>query len=199
MRQRSNKDWLDDLNSTGENCSRALQDLHAVILGSISYAFDETIVPKTINRNAAIDKIVSRTLLYVQQNLGQYDERSSFITWVLKIAVRQAFLEFRKQKWQANAPHSPFPEITSELREQLQGNPFLQYLHQIFKDELSENQRLALRSMVMFRMPKEEVARQLGMKFCDYFKMIHDARLRLKHRLEADGIFSEEDIENMQL
>lgn len=65
----------------------------------------------------------------------------------------------------------------------------MQYIHRVFKEELTDDQRTAIRAMIMSRVPKEEVAMSLGMKRCDYFKMIHDARLRLKHRLEADGFF----------
>ncbi|MDD2921035.1 MAG: hypothetical protein PHQ36_02015 [Anaerolineales bacterium] len=67
----------------------------------------------------------------------------------------------------------------------------MQYIHRVFKEELTDNQRIALRSMIMSRMPKEEVAQRLGMERQDYFKMIHDARLRLKRRLESDGLFHE--------
>jgi RNA polymerase sigma-70 factor (ECF subfamily) len=69
----------------------------------------------------------------------------------------------------------------------LEMDEFLQYLHRILKEELTENQRIAIRAMIMSRVPKEEVAQRLGMKRHDYFKMIHDARLRLKRRFEADG------------
>ena len=44
--------------------------------------------------------------------------------------------------------------------------------------------------MVMFRMPKEEVMRLLKMERCDYFTMIHDARLKIKRRLQKDGMVS---------
>ncbi len=55
---------------------------------------------------------------------------------------------------------------------------------------MTENQRTAIRVMVMRRMPKGEVDRYLGMQRFDYFKMIHDACLRLKRRFELDGWFS---------
>jgi hypothetical protein len=41
--------------------------------------------------------------------------------------------------------------------------------------------------MVMFRVPKEDVMIYLGMERCDYFEMIHNARLRIKQRLQIDA------------
>jgi hypothetical protein len=51
--------------------------------------------------------------------------------------------------------------------------------------------------MVMFRMPKEEVMRLLLMERCDYFKMIHDARLRIKRRLQNDSVVVTEQLTDL--
>jgi RNA polymerase sigma-70 factor (ECF subfamily) len=41
-------------------------------------------------------------------------------------------------------------------------------------------------------MPLEEAARRMGMNRNALYKLIHDARLRLKRRLEADGLTSQQ-------
>jgi RNA polymerase sigma-70 factor, ECF subfamily len=101
--------------------------------------------------------------------------------------VRQALCEFRQQRWQSNSAGEGLQKISSKIYNLLERDEFMQYVYQVFKEELTENQRTALRAMIMLRVPKEEVMRSLGMERCDYFKMIHDARLRLKRRLERDG------------
>jgi RNA polymerase sigma-70 factor (ECF subfamily) len=42
------------------------------------------------------------------------------------------------------------------------------------------------------RMPIEEVARQMGMERNALYKLLHDARLRLKKRMEREGLKPEE-------
>ena len=54
-------------------------------------------------------------------------------------------------------------------------------------EELTERQRQAL-TAVMQGMPLEEVARRLGTERNALYKLLHDARLRLKGRLEREGL-----------
>ncbi len=136
---------------------------------------------------ATIASIVEKTISLALENLGLFGGHNEFTTWTLKIGVRQALYEFRRQRWQNISPVDGFPVIRPSLYAMLECDEFMKYIHVIFKEELTENQRTAIRAMIMLRMPKEDVMKRLGMERHDYFKMIHDARLRLKRRLERDG------------
>jgi RNA polymerase sigma factor (sigma-70 family) len=190
MDHRTNDEWMNDLSSEGDRKSLAMEDLRSVILRGLPYALSGEVEPDSPEFNAISNAIIQKTLLHVQEYMNTFDGKSSFTTWVLKFAVHQAFLELRLQRWQANANQHTLPEIPPAFHEQLAQNESLQRFYQIFKDELTQNQRTAIGLMMMYRMPKEEVARYLGMDLCDYFKMIHEARLRLKRRLEAEGWLS---------
>ena len=110
----------------------------------------------------------------------------------MKIAVRKLLGELRIEAWKSSTEKDCFPSVPESWHLPLTKDAFLFYAHTLFKEELSENQKIAIRSMVMFRMPKEEVMRLLNMERCNYFKMIHDARLRIKRRLQEDGVLSAE-------
>jgi RNA polymerase sigma-70 factor (ECF subfamily) len=186
--QHTNEKWLNDLQDGGDLQSQALGDLRAVILRGLPHALSGKISPVSPDFRTLADRVAQKTLVYVQDHLGDYAENSAFTTWVLKFAVRQALLELRLYQWQAVTHVNTLPEIPPAMYEKLAQDGSWQRVHQIFKEELTQNQRVAIRSMVMLRMPKEEVAQYLGMELCDYFEMIHDARLRLKRRLKADGL-----------
>jgi DNA-directed RNA polymerase specialized sigma24 family protein len=188
MTRRANDEWLIDLRSGDERQSMAVDDLRAAILQGLPYALKGKIELDNTGFRTFADSVAQKTLLYMPDHLNDYDGRCAFTTWVLKFAVHQALLELRLQRWQAASKGRTLPEITPELYEQLAQNESWQRFHQILEDELTQNQRTAIGLMMMLRMPKEEVARYLGMELRDYFKMIHDARLRLKRRLEADGL-----------
>lgn len=187
MTQRTNAEWLDDLQCGGERQSQALADLRARILDSLPHALRGKVPPDSPDFRTLADKVAQKTLVYVHDHLSDYSGHSAVITWVLKFAVRQALLELRLQQWQAVAPERALPDVPPGMYDKLAQDKHLHRFHQMMSEELTENQRLAIRSMVMLRMPKEEVARYLGMQLCDYFGMIHDARLRMKRRLQADG------------
>jgi len=50
----------------------------------------------------------------------------------------------------------------------------------------------ALVAVGILGMPLEEVARRMGTNRNALYKLLHDARQRLKHKLEAEGLSPEE-------
>ena len=187
MAERTNNEWLEDLRAEGERQMLALEALRAFILSRLSVALDGKFTPGNPAHKALVKSTAQKTLSQVLEHLDTYDGRSAFTTWALKIAVRQALWELRQQRSLGTKGERTFSEIAPEMYGELAMDGFLQYLHRVLKEELTENQRIAIRAMIMSRMPKEEVARQLNMERRDYFKMIHDARLRLKRRFQVDG------------
>lgn len=187
VNQRANEEWLNDLQCSDERRSQALADLSAIILESFPYALRGVSPPNSPDIKTLADMVAQKTLIHVQEHLSDYEGKSAFTTWVLKLAVHQTLLDLRMRQWRVVAPEHGLPDIPHDMYNELAQDKPLHRIHQIMNEELTENQRLAIRSMVMFRMPKEEVARFLGMELCDYFRMIHDARLRMKRRMQADG------------
>jgi RNA polymerase sigma-70 factor, ECF subfamily len=62
----------------------------------------------------------------------------------------------------------------------------------LIEEELTELQRQAMVAIVLRGMPIEEVARRLGTNRNALYKLLHDARQRLKGSLEAQGLTVEE-------
>ncbi len=60
------------------------------------------------------------------------------------------------------------------------------------QEELTERQRKALMAVGVKGMPTAEAARQLGTNRNALYKVLHDARLKLKGRLAQDGLDPEE-------
>jgi RNA polymerase sigma-70 factor, ECF subfamily len=53
---------------------------------------------------------------------------------------------------------------------------------------VTDRQRLAMTAVSIQGMPLEEVARRLDSNRNALYKLLHDARLRLKRRIERDGM-----------
>ena len=67
------------------------------------------------------------------------------------------------------------------------------HLQRVISEKLTEKQREALIATRIHGMPMEEVARRMGTNRNALYKLLHDARLRLKTGLEEGGL-SPEDV-----
>ncbi len=190
MDKRTNEEWISDVRGSGDRQAQALNDLRSLLAQRLQPVLLEKTGSNSPDSKLQIDPIIEETLAFVLDNMDSFDERGTFTTWVFKIGVRQLLYEFRRNRWEEVSGGKGFPQIPPNMYDALERDDFMRYIHRVFKEELTENQRIAIRAMVMSRVPKEEVAKSLGMERCDYFEMIHDARLRLKRRMERDGWFS---------
>jgi RNA polymerase sigma-70 factor (ECF subfamily) len=190
MDERTNEEWMADLRAGGDRQAQALEDLRGILVQRLFPSLLEKFSAGGAHIEAHVNSIIDKTIAQVNENLDSFEGQSGFILWMFKFGVRQTLFEFRRQRWQGVSADKGLADIPSKMYDMLERDEFMQYIHRVFKEELTENQRMALRAMIMVRMPKEEVAQRLGMERCDYFKMIHDARLRMKRRLEMDGWFS---------
>ncbi len=190
MENRTNDEWLNDLRAGGERRARAVDDLRALLVQRLPQILAGRVSSDNPDFDTYLDSVTDKTIARVLEDLNSYERRSAFITWVFKIHVRQIFSELRRLRWQEVALGKDLSAIPSQTYVRLEHDEFRQYVHRVFHEELTDNQRFAIHAMTVVRMPKEEVAKRLGMERRDYFEMIHDARLRLKRRLEADGWLS---------
>jgi RNA polymerase sigma-70 factor (ECF subfamily) len=69
---------------------------------------------------------------------------------------------------------------------------FLTILRRLIATELTDKQRQALVAVRIHGMPLEEVARRMGSNRNAMYKLLHDARQRLKSKLEDEGLTAEE-------
>lgn len=149
------------------------------------------------------EDFVQETLLQVQAKLEQFAGRSKFTTWASKIAVRQALAELRRARWRDFSLDNLMgeSEFTPSFLVQ-EGGPGLpeqtalqseamRVVAKVVGEELTERQRAALVAVAIEGVPLEVVAERLGTNRNALYKLIHDARKRLKARLEERGFSPE--------
>jgi RNA polymerase sigma-70 factor (ECF subfamily) len=202
---RSNDEWIKDLDQPGPAQEAALTDLREIIARGLPYALSKWLSPSDPQFQALVEETTQETLLKVLSHLHTFQGRSKFTTWVHKIAVRNAITELRRKRWKDTsledlvegngsleglsimAVPDPGPEVTTEQSE------LVEQVKKIIADELTEKQRNAIVAIRIHGMPVEEVARRMGMTRNALYKLIHDARLRLLQRMEEKGL-SPEDV-----
>jgi RNA polymerase sigma-70 factor (ECF subfamily) len=200
MTDRTNEAWIRDLSTPGEAQETALSDLHTIILRGLPYALSKWLSADDPQFTALTEEVAQETLLRVLANLDSFEGRSKFTTWVHKIAVRVALTELRRKRWKdvsldqmVDSEESPFaPSVMADPavgpETSVEQEDMLAQVQRVIVEELSEKQRQAMIAVGIKGIPMEEVAERMGMKRNALYKLMHDARLRLKRRLAAEGL-----------
>ena len=198
--KRDNAHWISDLKSSGSAQDSALEDLHQIILSALPYALQGWISRDHPEFEALTEEITQEALLRILDQIDTFEGRSQFTTWANKIAVRLALSELRRRRWRdisldGNANEEVELFAPAWLKDPAAGPELvtiradlLTRLNRIISEELTRKQRQALVAIVIRGMPMGEVARRMGMQRNALYKLLHDARLRLKRGMQAEHL-----------
>ena len=201
---RSNEQWISELSANGEAREAALEDLHGIILRGLPFALSRWLSPTNPQFQSLTEEVAQETLLRVLDQLHTFEGRSQFTTWVHKIAIRIALTELRRKRWQDSSldemvddEETPVsPRILEDSRatpEQIaERDDMLARVRRVIDEELTERQRRAVIMLGLQGMPMEEAAKRLKTNRNALYKLLHDARLRLKQRLQTEGLEAQE-------
>ncbi|TWT92123.1 RNA polymerase sigma factor [Botrimarina colliarenosi] len=193
--ERTNDSWLKDLTQRSEP---ALVELREALLRGLRRGLSGR--PRA--DESFLEDCTQDSLLRVLDKLGQFDGRSRFVTWATAIAIRVALGQLRRSQWKDVTLADLVPATVNQGGNQLAGAPapdvrmqrrdLLVALNASIQNDLSDRQRTALLAELR-GMPQDEIARQLSCSRNALYKLTHDARKKLKARLEAAG-FTGDDL-----
>jgi RNA polymerase sigma-70 factor, ECF subfamily len=198
---RTNKEWLDELTASGEIQETAIADLRNLLLRAALYFFNRN--PGDfggMNRDEILqcaEDCAQEALIAVMDHLSDFRGDSKFTTWAYKFAINMALMTARRQRWKGKSldelPVSNRALFDGELPDQsLIQREIRGILEEVIKGELTDRQRQVLILMVFHEVPMDEVVQRLGTNRNAIYKMLHDARRKLKNRLLARGFEVEE-------
>ena len=200
MKDRTNREWLAALSEPGPERTEALADLRERLLRGLGYAMAD----RPDVTQAHIEGFVQEALLKILDNLGSFRGDSRFTTWAQKIAVHEAFTELRRKRWEDVSLDDLLDQYEGDFTPSLLTDPdpspeqrttrraLMALVGRLIAEELTERQRRAITAVALAGMPAEEVARRMDSNRNAIYKLMHDARQRLKRRMEAEGISLEE-------
>jgi RNA polymerase sigma-70 factor (ECF subfamily) len=203
---RDNDTWLRDLHAGGAQRDAALSDLRSQLVCTLPQGISRLLSPNNPVFESFIEDTVQETLLRVLKGLDTFQGRSQFTTWVYKIAVRVTLNELRRRRWRdVSLDGLEEGNDVSEPRQFTSSNPLpesvveradiLQHVKHLLTEELTPRQYAAMRAIHIQGVPMEEVAYRMDTNRNALYKLLHDARLRLKHRLEREGLSPKEILE----
>jgi RNA polymerase sigma-70 factor (ECF subfamily) len=198
--ERSNEQWLAELR--GPERDRTLADLRAVLVRGLRVALRGRVRQ---GLNEAAEDIAQEALIKIMANLDTFRGESQFTTWAQKIAVRTASTELRRKRWRdvslqevldsygTRSGESDRLADEQTTPEQLtMRSTMVATVRRFVDDELTDKQREAIVAVMFEGMPQEEAARRMGTNRNALYKLMHDARTRLKKRMEAEGLSAQD-------
>ena len=197
MRERTNEQWLTDLR--GPNPDEALADLYDLLVRGLRAALGG----RADGVDANIGDFAQEALIKITGNLDSFRGESRFTTWALKIAMNVALTELKRRRWRDVSLQDLFArheaadrEPADELRltpEQLAfQNMVLGELRRMVDEDLTDRQREAVIAVILEEMPISEVAKRMDTTQNALYKLLHDARKKLKRQMEAAGLSAQE-------
>lgn len=197
---RSNQDWLRDLQASSPE---ALEELRASLLRGLRAALAGRVQG---DLDAISEDFAQEALLKVLSSLDSFRGESRFLTWAQKIAIHVALSDLRRKRWrdvslQSFTETPEGEEYTPLLLTDPAASPetqaarrdLLRSVEQLIFEELTERQRTALLSILQDGIPLRVVAERLDTNPNALYKLLHDARQRLKQRLEEKADFSAQE------
>lgn len=200
MTKRTNADWLRALRAGGDEQTAALEDLRAHLVRAARYA----LVRGGRVAHGAVDPTAEdcaqEALVAILARLDDFRGDSRFTTWAYAFAVNMALVASRREAWRrvsldallARAASSAWIETADTQaagpEQSARRAEAWAVIREVIDLELTDRQRQALKAVVVDDVPLDELVRHWGSNRNAIYKLLHDARRRLKSRLESRGL-----------
>ena len=188
-------DWVPRLKSAGDEKNLALEELRSILHRGLMAASRNR-----YNGKLQIDDVVQDALVRILEKLDTFEGRSKFTTWALTIATRMAISEMRRSHFkdvslESLTNDSLRLEIAAtngpEHGQDEEKAAIISALRDLIQNDLTEKQRDAIQCL-LHGMPVEVIAEKTGSNRNAIYKLVHDARLKLRQGLEQTGFFAED-------
>ncbi|MCY4062177.1 MAG: sigma-70 family RNA polymerase sigma factor [Chloroflexi bacterium] len=203
---RSNGEWIAALQSQDDAAqSEALAELRLRLRRSIYFYLSQD---RSDLRGLAAHELAQMAedlaqdaTLRVMDNLANFRGESRFTTWATKVAIRLAISDLRRARYKdfsldeltadgdllplttrLGSAASPTPEKVAER------DDVMEKIELALQEALTERQYQALVAVALKGIPMDVLAERMGSNRNALYKLIHDARRKLKTHLEKQGI-----------
>lgn len=203
--ERTNEQWLADLKTSDVTAqTAALEDLRVRVRRSILYYLSQERSDlrglSTQELENMADDLSQDATLRIMENIDRFRGEAKFTTWANRIAVRLAISDLRRARYKdfslddmvadgdllpggaTNETHPPNPETSVERSD------VMARIDRAISEALTERQYKALVAVAIEGVPMDIVAEQMGTNRNALYKLLHDARRKLRQALESQGL-----------
>jgi RNA polymerase sigma-70 factor (ECF subfamily) len=193
----TSSDWVNRL-SSDDPASResAISELRQILVRALGRTLTER-----YGSELPIEDIVQDSLVKILDSLDKFAGRSQFVTWAISLATRVGLTELRRSRYRDvsldAAAGDTLRVALTDKSETVAANSDRQHilmtLNDLIEAELTDRQRVAILAL-LDGLPVEEIATRVGSKRNAVYKLVHDARMKLRIGLERAGIMADDII-----
>jgi RNA polymerase sigma-70 factor (ECF subfamily) len=189
--------WLKSLGADGHERDDAIARLHALLLRAARFEVARRRPTMPHWDGDDLDDLALQSaddaLVAVLAKLDDFRGHSRFSTWAYKFALLETAVKLRRRPWQGRElplESESWPDV-SDLKASPAANAeqseLLAAVRHAIDEELTPHQREVLVAVALNGVPIDVLAERLGTNRGALYKTIHDARRKLRRRLETDG------------
>jgi RNA polymerase sigma-70 factor (ECF subfamily) len=198
--RRTNEQWLHDLRSAGPKHDNAVTDLQAILVSGLRRGLLNRVNTSAPEFETQAEDFAQEAVLKIIDNLDSFAGRSKFTTWAHKIAVSVALTELRRKRWQDRSLDGMMDDAEGDYTPKLAADPTpapenvaeraeaMATVQRLIDEALTERQRTALVAATIEGLSTNELAQKMDTNPNAIYKLLHDARLRLKKSLSQEGL-----------
>ena len=192
---RTDDEWLSQLTLPAPGCNAAIVDLQKYLRRGLLSVLRKH---GRIDEDTAED-FVQEAVLKIIDKLDTYKGNARFTTWAMKVAVNMSLSELRRRRWrevslddldysQPLFRENKFNRFIDGPEKKALKGAFFSTLKKILMNHLSAKQRKVMTAVMLYGMPLEEVAQHIGSNRNAIYKLMHDARKKMRLGFEEEGI-----------
>lgn len=213
----SNAEWLSALQGAGREQHEAIADLRDYLLRAV-YVY--------LSRNRSdlahyahnelqqfAEDCAQEALVLILLKLDTFRGDSKFTTWAYSIVINQAAGTLRRRRWSNisldavnETADDELPPVLATVEDDSVSDPLREVtrrqiwrrIREVIDEEFTTRQRTVFINQYFRSVPPDVIAEQLETNRNNIYKISHDARVKLKKHLLAEGLSEEEILEAFQ-
>ena len=190
--------WLAALRGSGQEHEDAVRALHGLLLRGARFELGRRHSLLGSIGRAELDDLAVQAAddacVAVLARLDDFRGLSRFTTWAYKFAIYEASVKARRRSWQGREIPLPpedwvlLPDAATGPAAGAEYQEMLAAVRDAVDAVLTPHQRSVLVTLVVSGVPVDVLADRLGTTRGALYKTLHDARRKLRARLEAQGL-----------
>jgi RNA polymerase sigma-70 factor (ECF subfamily) len=195
------EEWHLDLHASGARREDAVARLHGLLLRAARFEVfrrrDSLHQVSAAELDDLAQEAADDAAVSVLRRLGDFRGESSFRTWAYKFALLEASVKVRRRAWRdrevtLEPEHwEDFAHLGPQPDDDAEKAALFEVVREGIRTALTPKQRQVLVAVVLEGVPIDVLAERLDSNRNALYKMLHDARRRLRAHVEASGLLEE--------
>jgi RNA polymerase sigma-70 factor, ECF subfamily len=194
--------WVERLRPRSRDRDAAIAELRDILLRAARFEVRRRCATMSQIRGGDQEDLAQQSagdaMVAILSKLDQFRGESQFTTWAYKFALYEAAAKIRKRAWQGRElpleaeewPQVPDPGPAPQSEVEM--NDLLAAIREEIERSLTPRQRKVLVALVLNEVPIDVLAERLETTRGALYKVLHDARKRLRAALVERGMIVEE-------